>query len=40
MDNHMKNDVRVLWSLDQLGIDPNAWFRVSDAWIAGGMQCQ
>jgi len=41
MQNHFRNDERVLWSLDRIGIDTNTWFAIADRWIqAGGMRCE
>ncbi len=38
MDHHFKNDERIFWALDEMGLSQNQWFAMADRWIGGGMR--
>lgn len=40
MEDHFRNDVRILWSLERIGLDENVWFAMADRWIDGGLRCE
>ncbi len=39
MEDHFRNDVRILWALDRINLDANVWFGMADRWIQGGLRC-